>query len=486
MTAFAQKLPGYAPALRLADAVASLSPVSLIAAGVAAWIVMFQGTVFDDPDTYWHIAAGQWMLDHRQVLHHDIFSYTYAGKPWASHEWLAEIVMACAWRVGGWTGVQLLFAASMGLAAWLLARGVGRWLGPIGQAVALILALLVIGPTVLARPHLLMLPILVAWTSEMLAAREADRAPHWWVAGLMLIWANLHGSFVFGFVLAGGFGLEALIYSEGGRLRVIRTWGLFGALCILAALATPHGFSGLISPFEIMTMNTLNQIIEWKPADFTHFGPFEAGVLVTLLVCLARGVRIPLIRLVLLLFIFHMALQHQRHQLVVAVIVPLLLAEPIGRAFGRAARRGGMALQARVALGVLIVGLAGYRLANPVVRGDDAISPVSALAHVPPALAAKPVFNAYNFGGFLISRGVKPYIDGRADMYGDDFVKRYAAINRGEPAAVDAALKQYDVAWIITQPREGVIKEVEKRAGWTRIYADKYAVVLARKDALPR
>jgi len=45
---------------------------------------------------------------------------------------------------------------------------------------------------------------LVAWTLEMLAARAAGRAPHWWLAGLMVIWANLHGSFVFGFVLAAG------------------------------------------------------------------------------------------------------------------------------------------------------------------------------------------------------------------------------------------------------------------------------------------
>jgi len=485
MTAFARTLPVYAPARRLAGAVESLSPASLIAAALAAAAVMFPGTVFNDPDTYWHIAAGAWMIDHRQVLHHDVFSYTWAGKPWASHEWLAEIIMALAWRAGGWTGVQLLFAGSIGLAGWLLARGVGRWLGPIGQGLALVLAFLVIGPTVLARPHLLMLPILVAWTREMLAAREEGRAPHWWVAGLMLIWANLHGSFVFGFVLAGGFGLEALIYSEGARLKVIRDWGVFGALCVLAALATPHGFSGFISPFEIMTMGTLNQIIEWRPANFSQFGAFEAGILVTLLVCLGFGVRVPLIRLVLLLFIFHMALQHQRHQLVVAVIVPLLLAEPIGRAFARAPRRTETTLPGRAALALLVVGLAVYRMIVPATRGDDAISPVSALAHVPPALAAKPVFNAYNFGGYLIFKGVKPFIDGRADMYGDPFVKRYAAINSGDPAAVDAALKQYGIAWVITQPREGVLKVVESRPGWTRIYADKYAVVLARKDALP-
>ncbi|MFC3069769.1 hypothetical protein [Phenylobacterium soli] len=471
---------------RLGDAFASLSPAQVIAAVFAFAVVLIPGSVFNDPDTFWHIAAGRWMIEHRAVLKTDVFSYTWAGKPWASHEWLAEIVMAAAYMAGGWTGVMLLFAASLGLAAWLLAGGIGRWMGPLGQAVALTLALFVIAPTVLARPHLLMLPILVAWTREMLAAREAHRAPRWWFALFMLAWANLHGSFVFGFVLAGGFGLEALVARGADRLKVIRDWGIFGALCILAALATPHGISGLIAPFDIMFMGTLDQIIEWKPANFSKFTPFEGAILVTLLICLAKGVRVPLVRAVLMLFIFHMALQHQRHQLVVAVIMPLLLAEPIGRAFNRQPGSVAMTRAGSIMLAVLALGFAGWRIADPAVRKDDGITPVSALAHVPPELAARPVFNAYNFGGYLIFKGVKVFIDGRADMYGDAYVKRYSQANKGDAATIDKLFKQYDIAWVITQPKEGVVEVVSKRPGWKKIYGDKYAVVLAREDALPK
>ena len=490
MTAISQTAKAAAawpPLQRFAATVGALSPASLISALLAMALVLFQGSVFNDPDTFWHIAAGSWMIEHREVLHRDVFSLTYPGRPWASHEWLAEIVMAGAYKAGGWTGVLLLFAGSLGLAAWMLARGVARWLGPLGQAAALVLAFLVVGPTVLARPHLLMLPILVGWTLEMLAARHEGRAPRWWFAILTGAWANLHGSFVFGFVLAGGFGLEALIAPGADRLKVIRDWGLFGGLMVLAALATPHGVSGLIAPFSIMLMGTLNQIIEWRPANFSSFTPFEAGLLVTLLVCLARGVQVPLLRLILLLFILHMALQHQRHQLVVAAVAPLLLAEPIGRAFGRGAPgKASMTLPARLLLVLGVIVLAASRLMAPATRADDAITPVSALAHVPASLAAKPVFNAYNFGGYLIFKGVKPFIDGRADMYGDAFVKRYTAINGGDPAAVEAALKQYNIAWTITQPHEGIVAVLDKHPGWRRIYADKYAVVMARTDALPK
>jgi hypothetical protein len=464
---------------------AALSPAAVIAVALCMSTVLFQGTVFNDPDTFWHLRAGAWMIDHHQVLNRDVFSYTFAGRPWASHEWLAEIIMAAAWRAGGWIGVMLLFAASFGLAGYLLARGVARWLGGPGQAVALVMAFLVIGPTVLARPHLLMLPILVGWTLELLAAREQGRAPRWWIALLMAAWANLHGSFVFGFVLLGGFGLEALLAPGADRLRVIRGWGLFGVIALAGAFITPHGLAGLIAPFQIMTMGTLDTIIEWKPANFAKFTAFEGGILAAMLVCLARGVRVPLVRLLLLLFIFHMALQHQRHQLVLAVAAPLILAEPVARAVGRRARTQRLTRAGAVALALVVAGFAAARILTPFSRGDDAITPASALAHVPAELAAKPVFNAYNFGGYLIFKGVRPFIDGRADMYGDAFVKRYGQINAGRQPALDQALKQYDIAWSITQPREGIVAALKAKPGWKEIYRDKYAVVMARTDALP-
>jgi hypothetical protein len=471
---------------RLGVRLDSLAPGQFLALLLALGSVLIPRGVFNDPDTYWHIAAGGWMIDHARVLRQDIFSYTVPGKPWASHEWLAEIFMALAYRAGGWSGILVLFAGSLGLALSLVARGLGRWLGGLGQVVVMLLVFQVIAPTLLARPHLLMLPILVGWTLEMLLAREQRRAPRWWFALLMLLWANLHGSFVFGFVLAAGFGLEALLEKGANRIRVIREWGLFGVLCLLAALATPHGISGLVAPFQIMGMGTLNNIIEWKPASFAEFSAFEAGILLTVLVCLAKGVRVPLVRTLLLVFMLHMALQHQRHQLVLAMVAALILAKPIAQAFGRTEGATSMIFPARILL--LIVALAApiVRLAIPFNRGDGPITPASALAHVPPQLAAQPVFNAYNFGGYLIFKGVKVFVDGRADMYGDAFMKRYAAINNGDPAAVDAALKKYNIAWVITQPREGIVKVVESRPGWMRLYADKYAVVLARRDALPQ
>lgn len=438
--------------------------------------------VLNDGDTYWHLAAGRWMLAHQAVLGRDVFSYTAVGAPWVAHEWLSEAAMALAWTAGGWSGLLLLFAVAGAATAWLLADTVSRHLNPLSAAATLALSLNLAAHSLLARPHLLALVPLAICARELLAAREAGRAPGIWLAGVIGLWANLHGSFVFGFLLLGAFGLEALVESPAAdRFRTARGWAAVAALALLAAAATPHGVDGLIQPFQIMGMSTLQAIDEWKPSSLTGAAPLAVALYAVLGVGLLRGVRVPLMRLALLLVVLFMAIQHMRHLIVLAVVAPMLLAEPLGRALGP--RRPAAANRtATAALALAIVAAAGLRLAIPARLADGPSTPVTALAHVPTEVARRPVLNAYGFGGYLIFTGRPVFIDGRADMYGDAFVRRYLAIWNGEPGALDAALTRYGVGWTLLEPGSRLAREMDARPGWRRVYADRYAVVHARAD----
>src|SRR2546423_1957345 len=80
-------------------------------AGLAAFaLAAFAPGLLNDSDTYWHIRAGEWMLAQHQLLRADVFSFTAAGAPWHTQEWLGEIVMALALPASSGAGVQLLFA----------------------------------------------------------------------------------------------------------------------------------------------------------------------------------------------------------------------------------------------------------------------------------------------------------------------------------------------------------------------------------------
>jgi hypothetical protein len=129
------------------------------------------------------------------------------------------------------------------------------------------------------------------------------------------------------------------------------------------------------------------------------------------------------------------------------------------------------------------VALIGLRAALPMDRPDDRVTPRTALAHVPPELAAKPVFNHYNFGGYLISQGVKVFIDGRADMYGEAFLDRYLEARNGG-AAFDAVVVQHRIAWAITKPDDSLARALDGKPGWRRIWRDQTAAVYAREAAL--
>lgn len=454
---------------------------------VAFVAVLSVSKIFDDGDTYWHLATGDWILNHRAIPTTDPFSYTFAGAPWQAHEWLSEVLMALVFRAGGWSGLAILFAAAVGATALIVAAYLRRWLAPGPLMVALGFALACGAPSLLARPHLLALPILAAWVAGLIRAREEGRAPSWGLAPLMLVWANLHGSFILGLALIGPFALEALVENRHRLWPTLRDWGLFSLAALALALATPHGLEGLIFPLKVTGMTSLPIIVEWRSADFSKLGVFEIVLLEVLFLCFWRGVQVPVVRLLLLLGLLHMALQHVRHQPTFALVAAMLLAQPLVRAKNRpleptlrmeVSRRA--AVLAAVVLGLAVFALGAARLASTIVRVDGVNSPVSALAAVPPDLARQPVFNTYSFGGYLIFKGVRPYVDGRADMYGDAFVRRYFNLNRANAAALERELEVRHVAWTILHPASPAVAVLDALPGWRRLHADRFAVVHVR------
>lgn len=473
------------PALKAGDLRAA---TPALAALLIYAVVAFAPQVLNDADTYWHLAAGQWMVDHRQILRTDVFSYTHAGKSWHAHEWLAEVIMALAYRAAGWSGLVLLYGLAAATAVALVTRRLARHLPPFSLAVALTLAFSCMAPGLLARPHLLALPLVVTWMDGLLAAREADRAPPLLLASLMALWANMHGGHVFGLGLIAPFALEALIEAEPSRrAAVFRAWAAFGLASLAAALATPFGIAGLVYPLQLVGLNFLPEIAEWRPQDFSKIGPFEIALMASLFVMLQRGVRIPAVRLALLLVLFHMALHQSRHQFLLGPLAAMLLADPLGRALAPdlPAPSSTRARSWITGCVVLALALAGVRLSAPTVRIDGPRSPIAALRQVPPDLRAQPVFNAYGFGGYLIFAGVRPFIDGRSDMYGEAFSSAFFRAARPDAEVLDKLLTRWGVSWTMLTPQDPTTRIMDRRPGWRRLYSDRYAVIHVRDGAIP-
>src|SRR5437660_3608538 len=142
---------------------------------------------------------------------------------------------------------------------------------PVHAMIATALAVTLVIPHVLARPHIFTLPILVAWAAGLVRARSENRAPAARLALMMVLWANLHGGYLFGLGLAGLLAAEAVLLAPDWRTRrqAAGCWGFFGVLAVGAALLTPYGVDGLLLPLRLTRMSVaMWPVVEWRSPGF--------------------------------------------------------------------------------------------------------------------------------------------------------------------------------------------------------------------------
>jgi hypothetical protein len=461
---------------------------AFMAAAAVFAAVLWTPVVLCDPDTLWHITTGEWILAHHAVPALDTFSYTAAGQPWTAHEWLSEVILAIAYGWSGWNGVMILTAAAAGAAIGLVAFYARRHSRTDIAVMLVLLAVACGGASLLSRPHLIALPLVALWTIGLVAARTRGSAPSLMFLPVMTLWANLHGGFLIGLVLAAALATEALFDPASIRRDVARGWGIFIAGAVLAAVVTPMGIDTLLFPFRLMSMRNLYQIQEWKPSDFSQMNGVTVSILLALYLGLTGAMRLPKFRVLLVAGLLFSTMQHVRNAQLFGILVPLLIADAMGPA-------GTLSVPLKLSLpewlpvwligSVAALSLA-FRIGLPIERADAGGYAAEALASVPADLRAKPVLNEYGFGGMLIFNGVKPFIDGRADLYGDAFLDTYLSIVHSKGDMLDEVLCRYQVEWTMFGPDTVVPKLMDRTPGWHRIYSDKFAVIHVRDEQTGR
>ena len=334
------------------------------------------------------------------------------------------------------------------------------------------------------------MPLLVIWIAAHVRARHDDRVPPLYLTPLMTLWANLHGGFMFGLVFTALFAAEAVFEShtaERARVAAIR-WSVFLGASLVAATITPQGVRGLLYPFQMLGMEAAtSNMLEWAPSSLENNAPLLLWCFLLLFVVLQTGVRLPLCRLLMLLLLLYMAFAHRRHTELLGLTAPILLQYAIADALSPSARslathwgalaRPGIDLSLVVAslFGASIVGFFGC---SHLIHGTDRFTPAAALNAVIAHGIPGPVLNEQNFGGYFIFSGVMPFVDGRVDMYGNEFMLKYLDVNQ-----LTSLLTQYHIAWTIFYPNNPRTTVMDNLPGWTRFYSDEMAVVHVRQPA---
>jgi hypothetical protein len=260
-------------------------------------------------------------------------------------------------------------------------------------------------------------------------------------------------------------------------------------------MLTPSGLVAFTQPLRLMAMPALQTSFgEWLPPSFSTFPALELWILGVIAAGFLLRMPPKWPRLLLLLLLIHMALRHVRHADLLGLVGPLVLADSLGEALSlhagvlsglglwRAADRLGAPVRwpALVLTLALAAAMAAPVIMNPLDRSDDKVTPASAVAAARDLGVAGPVFNSETFGGYLAFAGVPDFIDGRVEMFGNDFLAADVAAEGGDESALSRLLARYGATWTLLPPEAGAVAVLDRMPGWRRVYADPYAVIHVR------
>lgn len=392
--------------------------------------------LYADPDFWWHLATGRWIVEHHWVPRTDPFSAAGAGRPWCAYSWLFELlVLGLFGRLG--LGAMVAYTAAMALAFTVCLHRMIRRLQPdftLGIALSFA-AVYCLFPMEMPRSWWFSILFFVIELDILLAARRTGRmAGLAWLPPLFALWANLHIQFIDGLVVLAIALAEALAAPAWRAVSTpLRPRSAAAVLiaCAVAVLANPYGWQIYPAAYRLAAQQwPVYHISEMQAMSFRSSGDFVAlGLATGAVAVLARARRIALFETALLAFAMITGFRSQRDAWILTVVSAAVLASGLrGRRGGGAFRLGAPARFAAVAAAVL-VSLAVFRLHGPEPARMEAslarCMPVRAARFAAERHLAGPLYNDFLWGGYLMwSLDLPVEIDGRTTVYPDERLER--------------------------------------------------------------
>lgn len=447
------------------------------------------------------------MIDHHRILSADPFSWTRFGQPWIDHSWLSEIGLAQLWREFGGPGISVavaVVATATYLFVYLQSSGSVYVRALVVEFAALSTGL----PWWPARPEILSLALLACFAYVLALFRWHAVNRLWLLPPLMAVWVNLHAGFILGFVLLGitvaGQLLSRAVGQRGAGVvdgRGLRLLAATGLACLAVVPLNPHGLLMLGYPFHVMSIGVLRDVIqEWRSPDFHQlWGQMYIVLLLGTFAAMAwSSRRVDLTDLLLTASFAYAGLLAARNLVLFTVIAPPVLTRCLaaGPPDGRERSPAGIgdrgpATRPQVALNWLLLGLVvavAVVKVGVTVRATAAQTvlrramPVAAADYIRTAHPSGRMFNSYIWGGYLMWRlypDYAVYIDGRTDLYGDQFVSEYLRLAGGSDDW-RSVFRDRNIRLAVIETGSPLAEALRGAAEWTQAYHDELASVFVR------
>lgn len=477
-------------------------PVALAAALMSSLFLLAvskeNGYGLPDPDIWWHLRDAQYLIAGHHFFRQDLFSFTVAGKPWINFEWLSELPFYFAFQELGARGLFLVMMAlteaillGVFLLAYIRSRDVKAAF--LATWVAVLLTTVSLGPRTLLVGWLLLVVELL-----LMELYRAGRDWLWAMPALFCVWINAHGSWFVGLVLWIGFVATGFIAGEWGAVQAVawttkqrRKLLLVTGASLVALFANPYGWRLVAYPFQfaLQQADNIRFIQEWASLDFhTLRGKIILATLLGMgLLNLLRPRPWRSSEVFFALVAVYGGLSYSRFTFLAAILLAPMLAVDLRGVLGPyLAERDGIGRNAVLLAVLLLIAMWRMPAAGALQDGMESTFPRQALARVNALPPDARLFNAYEWGGYLLWNlpGRAVFIDSRADVFVKEGVfAEYVQTVDGWNSL--ATLDKYRIDFVLLPRVNALSYLLAHTSAWTVDWQDSDAVLFRRNGALP-
>lgn len=484
------------PALSLSRRVFSF-PAAL--AGLLIVLAVFtMRSRFVDPDMWWHLKTGEVIWTAHTIPTTDTFSYTTNHHAYIPHEWLSQVLIYAAYRLGGYSGLMLwlcFFTSAIVVAGYCLCAlySGNAKVGFLGALTIWFFA--TIGFAV--RPQ--MVGYLLLIVELLLLHFGKTRNPRWFLAlpPLFALWVNCHGSFILGIGVAAILLFSSWFNFQYGLL-VATPWdarhrkllSLALALSIPALFLNPVGIKLIAYPIRAMFVPSIGiaAVSEWQPLQMGDVRGLALIAIVAsiFLVVILRKSQLFWHELLLLALATWMAVNHRRLLFVFGILVAPILSRLLADSWDRYdPRQDRPAASATLLACSLIVAFLAFPNRQDLAAQVEHDSPVQAVRFIRSHHLPGPMLNQWVDGGYLIWAlpEYPDFIDGRGDVFEWTGVLAEFGNWATLQSPPTALLDKYRINFCLLDRKSPMAYVMPLLPGWKSVYSDTAYVVFARVPA---
>ena len=456
---------------------------------------------FDDPDLWWNLKTGEVIWTSQAIPVTDLFSYTTNHHAWIPHEWLSQLFIYGAYRLGGFTGLMVLLCV---LTSILLVAGYALCSLYSGNSKVALLGALTIWlfATVGLAIRAQMFGYIFLIVELLLIQLGRTRNPRWfwWLPALFAVWVNCHASFMLGLIAGVAIWGSSLVSFRAGSLlpgkwnsERRRTLGIALILSSIALFLNPVGIKLILYPFDTMLNMPLllASVAEYAPLQMASGRGIAlmAVLLCSFLLVMTNRAHLFWDEFILLGLGTWLAVSHMRMVFVFGILAAPILSRQLAASWDEYdAEKDRIGLNAAFVALALVVVYLGFPSRGNLQEQVEEQSPVKAVEFIKANHLSGPMLNAHGFGGYLIWAAPEHpvFVDGRTDVFEWTGVLREFgdwATLQNDPSLL---LNKYGVNFCLLNVDSPMVRVLPLLPDWKIIYSDSNSVIIARIPARPK